>query len=311
MANNKKDLEKPSPNRWIIAVIILLVLGLFSLFAASIVGIFVGAGGDYESGNVAVIKIRGYITIDSDAGFIGPEMASSSSIVELIEEASSDDSIEAIILDINSGGGSPVASYEIAQAVLGANKTTVAWIREVGASGAYWIATSSEYIVANPMSITGSVGVIGSYLDFSGFIEDHNVTYQRMVSGEHKDMGVPFRELTSEEEEMMQANLDLVREEFVNAVAANRELPVDVVDDLSDGQIYLGMKAFELDLVDKLGGKEDVVMYIEDKLEIEAELFELSEDETFLEMLGSVMTGHSFYLGLGLGQGVDRVTVRT
>jgi protease-4 len=294
--------ETPKKNRWVIAVVVLLVLGLFSLFAAGIVGLFVSTSDFYETGNVAVIKIRGMITIDDNGGFASPTTAGSSEIVELIEEAAADELVDAIVLDINSGGGSPVASYEIVEAVLSANKTTVAWVREVGASGAYWIASATDYIVVNPMSITGSIGVIGSYLDFSEFISDHNVSYQRLVSGDYKDMGIPFKELSSEEEAIIQANLDLVRDEFVRSVALNREMNESAISEVANGLYYLGMQAYDLGLVDKLGGKAEVVKYIEDKEDIEVDMYELAPEETFLDALTSVMSSYSFSLGLGIGE---------
>lgn len=282
-----KDLPKPRVRRWITAAVILLLLGLFSFFAAGIVGMFISSQG-IEYGNVAVIKIRGPIMVDSSSRVLSDKVTSSSEVIGLLEKAEENPEVIAIILDINSPGGGAVASYEIAEAVEGSNKTVVAWIREVGASGAYWIASAAEYVVVNPVSITGSIGVISSYLDFSGFIQDHNVSYERLVSGEHKDIGVPFRELTDEERDIFQNDLDLIRMEFVKGVAENRDMTVEEVDAIATGQFFLGTQAKDLGLVDKLGGKEDAIRYIENKHDIEVELAEYKTHKSFSELLSEI-----------------------
>ena len=147
-------------------------------------------------GNVAHIKISGIIMPDAGS-FFNPG-AGSSDIVNFIQQANADSSIKAILLEIDSPGGSPVASAEIAEAVRNSNKTVVAWIRDSGTSGAYWAASAAYKIVAHPLSITGSIGVIGSYLDYAGLLERFNVTYERLVSGQYKDIGSPYKELTAD-----------------------------------------------------------------------------------------------------------------
>ena len=114
------------------------------------------------SGNVALIPIDGVIVGDKDSDFLFESVTSSPEAVELIEKANKNPNIKAIILEINSPGGSAVASEEIANAIRKTNKTTVAWIREAGASGAYWVASATDYVVANRASITGSIVVIAS-----------------------------------------------------------------------------------------------------------------------------------------------------
>lgn len=315
--NDQKKTEQvqqtPPAGRWITAVIILLVIGTFSILAALVIGAFVSTDSTFENGNVALINIRGFITIDAPTELLGPELSSSTEIVELIEKANENDDIKAILLDINSGGGSPVASYEVMQAIKESNKTVVAWMREVGASGAYWIASASDYIVANPMTITGSIGVYGSYLDFSGFIERYNVSYERLVSGEYKDLGTPFKELTKEERAILQDSLDQIREEFIRSVAENRNLSDEEMDRTANGLFYLGKDAKALNLIDKLGGKDDAIAYIEDKHEIEADIVEYKKQKTFMDLLEGVVSGQSFNLGLGLGRGMysDSVSIKT
>src|SRR3989304_3344028 len=136
------------------AFVILLIL----FISANIIAFFISldGGGEGTFGNVALIPIKGAITGDGQPGLFADEGTSSSEIVEMLEDARDDAGIEAVILEINSPGGSAVASAEIAEAVKdvrAANKTVMAWIRESGASGAYWIASASDRIVAHPLSI--------------------------------------------------------------------------------------------------------------------------------------------------------------
>ena len=184
--------------RWGYAIFAAFLLMIAGFIAVGIISLFSGVDVDYLEGNVAMIPIEGVIVGTDSSGLFFDDSVSSLDTIELIEKADRNPNIKAIILQINSPGGSAVASEEIANAVKKTNKTTVAWIREAGASGAYWIASSADYIVSSRVSITGSIGVIASYLEFGNFLEDHNVTYRRLVAGKYKDMGSPMREMTDE-----------------------------------------------------------------------------------------------------------------
>jgi protease-4 len=190
----------------------MIFLSLFSSFIPT----------ELAEGNVAVIPIEGIIQTDDSSTFMPG--VKSATIVELIEEAQEADDIKAILLEINSPGGTPVATDEIATAVKEANKTTVAVIRENGASGAYWIATASDRIFANRMSVTGSIGVQASRLEFTGLIADYNVTYRQLTAGRLKDAGSRFRDMTTEEQKLFQGLLDKLHNEFIKSVAENRHL---------------------------------------------------------------------------------------
>ncbi|MBI2130309.1 S49 family peptidase, partial [Candidatus Woesearchaeota archaeon] len=149
--------------------------------------------------------------------------------------------------------GSPVASEEIANAIKKTNKTSVAWIREIGTSGAYWVASSTDYIIASRVSITGSIGVIASYTEFSGIMKDYNLTYRRLISGKYKDIGDPFKELVPEEQEILQSYLDSIRDYFVEEVAKNRNMKKQEVEKAANGLFYLGGEAKKLGLIDEIG----------------------------------------------------------
>jgi len=212
-----------------------------------------------STGNVAVIDITGAIVGDA-AGY---GSSGSRDYVELLQQAYDDDSIDAVVLRINSPGGSAVASDEVAIMVSESEKPVVAQIREVGASGAYWIATSADHIIANRMSITGSIGVIGSFFDFSGIMDDYNVSYQRFVSGDRKDLGSPFRDMSDDERLLLQSKLDGIHEFFIQAVAENRGMPIDTVRPLANGEFYLGVEAYQHGLVDELGGDREVIAWLQ------------------------------------------------
>ncbi len=249
-------------------------------------------------GNVAVIPIEGLISTDGDNWM--PSIKSAN-IVEQIEKADKNTEIKAILLEINSPGGTPVATDEIANAVKSANKTTIAVIRETGASGAYWIATAADKIFANRMSITGSIGVQASKLEYYGLLADYNVTYRKLTAGRLKDAGTPFREMTPEEQTLFQQLLDGLHNEFIKTVAENRHLPEAKVRELATGFVYLGSEAKELGLVDELGGKKDALKYLEKTLNITAEPVEYKERKTFFEELSGLTSNNFYQIGRGIG----------
>ena len=310
---NSPDEKLHTNFRWGYAVFVIILLTVLGFIAVAILSLF--AGIDFQSlgGNVALIPIEGEITGSRDSGLsFGGAVSLSPDIVEMIEKADKNPSIKAIIFEINSPGGSAVASQEIADAVQKTNKTKVAWIREVGASGAYWIASSSDYVVANRASVTGSIGVIASYLEFPGFLDRYNITYRRLVAGKYKDIGSPFKEMTSEEEAVFQESLDEMRDYFVSEIAKNRHMNKKDVDKIANGLFYLGAQAKDYGLVDELGGKSEVINYIERKEKIKAEIVEYKKHRGLIDVLGDALSQSSFYVGKGIGSEVlDKTTAST
>ena len=301
LASAQEEKAPASNFKWGYAIFVLLLLSMLGFIAVGILSLFVGIDVESLSGNVALIPIDGVIVGSKDSQFLFESVTNSQEVVEFIEKAGKNPNIKAIILEINSPGGSAVASEEIADAVKKTNKTTVAWIREAGASGAYWIASAADYIVANRVSITGSIGVIASYLEFPGLLDKYNITYQRLVSGKYKDIGSPYKEMTVEEKEIFQQNLDSIREYFVSEVAKNRNLNKKDVDKIANGLFYLGSQAKELGLVDELGGKDELISYIERKEGIKADVVEYKKEKTLLELLSEVLGRQSFFVGKGIG----------
>lgn len=249
-------------------------------------------------GNVAVVPIKGMITTDGSGDLFEKSGVESEKVVGWIKKADEDQGTFAILLEINSPGGSPVATDEIARAVKEANKPVVAVIRESGTSGAFWIAAAADYIFANRMSVTGSIGVIGSHLEFAGLLKDYNVTYRRLVAGQYKDAGSRWKEMTPEEQELFQKMLNKIQVEFVQEVSTNRKLPIEKVQEIANGFVLLGSEAKELGLIDALGNKDDAVKYIEQKFNITAKLYEFKPSKSFFEELIGVS---SYNVGKGIG----------
>ncbi len=287
----KKRVREGEPDRMslkkkiVVTVAVLAALTLIGSFLSLIITATGTLSGVSEkTGNVALIKINGPVSVGSER-ILGESVVSSTSVVEKIEKAEENSDIEAIVLDINSPGGTPVASDEIGEAVSKTEKPTVAWIRELGASGAYWIASNSDHLVANRMSITGSIGVSGSYLGFAEFIEQHNVSYNRLVSGEKKDVGSPLKKLRESDKEFLQEKLDSIRQEFVSEVSENRNLSLSEVENLATGEYFLGKEAVKNGLMDQLGGRDEVVSYLKKRNVTEVEFRSYRQKRSFWDKL--------------------------
>jgi len=288
-------------SRWVTALYVILGLTILSFFIAIFISLVIEDDFEGFNGNVAIIEISGPIVAQAQDNIFFEDVTSSDDIRKLIRRANKNKDIKAIIFEINSPGGSAVASDEIGKEIKKINKTTVSWIREIGTSGAYWIASSTDHIVANRMSITGSIGVIASYLSFSGFLEEHNVTYERLVSGKLKDLGSPFKELTQEERFKFQKSLDKIHDEFVEEVAKNRNLKKRDVQKIATGEFFIGSEAKELGLVDELGSRDEVIDYLEKTLDIEVDIVRYKSDRGFLSAFRTSMNEKFYFIGKGIG----------
>ena len=285
----------------------IILITLLSLFLISFIVSKLDTKEAIIQNKIAVIPIKGAITVEGTGDFFGGGGVSSNTVVEFIKKSNEDDGIKGIILEINSPGGGVVASEEIANAVKESEKPVVSWIREVGASGAYWIASASDVIVADPLSLTGSIGVVSSYLGFGGFIEEHNITYERLVSGKYKDTGTPFRGLKEDEREILQNKLDIVYDYFISDVANNRGMEKEKIQEIATGMFYLGSEAKELGLIDSLGGKDTALEAMKELTGFEElQLVSFQERRSLLEALRGVSAFNSFYIGKGIGSEMSK-----
>jgi protease-4 len=273
-----------------VTLLILFGLAVVGTVIAAAITLFSGATG--YGANVAVIPVEG-VLVANDDGSLGSGVAASDTLLADIKRAEEDGSIKAVMFRINSPGGSAVASDEIVTAIKRMKKPSVAVIREEGASGAYWVASATDHVVANPMSVTGSIGVIGSYLSFGRFLEHWNVTYNQLIAGGMKDVGTPFRELTPQERLFLQQKLDTIHEYFLQSVAQNRNLTADQVRPLADGRFFLGSEAKDAGLVDQLGGEQEALDWINATIKAEPVTVVYEHKRSLLDVLTSLSTQRS------------------
>ncbi|MBN1439340.1 MAG: signal peptide peptidase SppA [Anaerolineales bacterium] len=208
---------------------------------------------------VAVIDIVGEIVSGPAASLGVSSLASSDDIVPLVHQAAADSEIRAILLRINSPGGSVVASDEIYHALKECGKPIVVLMGETAASGGYYVSMAAEHLIANPATLTGSIGVISSFPEASELLKNLGVTVSVIKSGEVKDLGSLYRPMTEAEKAEWQKIVNEIYESFVRIVAEGRNMPLEKVRDLADGSVYTGTQALELGLIDALGYQEDAV----------------------------------------------------
>ena len=184
-------------------------------------------------------------------------------------------SIKAIVLRIDSPGGGVVPSQEIHDAIQRVrsknNKAVIASMGSVAASGGYYIAAATDRIVANPGTLTGSIGVIMETANIEGLLHKIGVEGVVIKSGRYKDVGSPLRKMSEEERGLLQKVMDDVHKQFIEAVATGRSLELTDVQALADGRIFTGRQAKDARLVDELGDLEDAIQLAAEVVGIEGE----------------------------------------
>jgi protease-4 len=206
--------------------------------------------------NVAVFPIEGVIL--PFYGLLEYDMVTTPEMVEsFMRSVEEDDQIRAVLVEINSPGGTPVASQRIAERFRNSSLPVIGLAGDLAASGGYMVAAATDYLIASPMSDVGSIGVNMSYVEESKKNEEEGLTYVQLTTGKFKDIGDPNRAITEEERALLQADLQVVHDEFVDIVAKYRGLDRDKIATLADGSSMPGKRALENDLVDALGGREE------------------------------------------------------
>jgi protease IV len=264
-------------------VAILVIASLVAAVAGSVgtietdqrgLGETTSVGGDRGASSwVLVVPVEGPILADAGgAGFFGGFLAGGREIRQTLEDAADDDRVAAVVLVLNTPGGSPVGSEEIAtgvEAVKAAGKPVVAHVTEISASGGMWAMAPADEIIANPSSLVGSVGVIfgplraydgvvaldggifGGGVETTGGIEEFYIT-----AGTSKDLGNPYRKLTDDERRSLQETVDVLYDRFVDHVAANRPVTADELRNGVGALIFDASRAVELGLVDRVGDEQ-------------------------------------------------------
>lgn len=231
-------------------VIVSVIVGFifFSTIAYELEGISDGTC------NVAVLPIEGVI-LPFAAYDEYPLVITPKQVRDFYERAEKDTFIKGVLLEINSPGGAPVASEQVADIIKESKLPTISAIGDIGASGAYLVAAGAKEIIASAMSDVGSIGVTMSYLEASAKNEEEGLTFVELNTGKFKDAGNPDKAITEEEKERFKQDLDIVHKFFVEKIASYRNLSVEEVQALADGASMPGSVAKEKKLVDHLGGR--------------------------------------------------------
>ena len=239
-----------------------IVLLLLMIIGISLALIFGGSDlhGIYPAKEqVAVIYVQGTMITGGMPDGLG--FATSENICKNLRLAAKDANIKAIVLRINSPGGSPAAAQEIVDEIkkAKAEKPVVISMGDVAASAAYYISAPADRIIANPDTITGSIGVIWVFENKSGYYDDEGIDHWVAKSGEFKDMGADWRNLTEKEKTYAKDVVMNAFSRFVDEVAAGRNMTREEVLNLSDGRVYTGTSAIDLGLVDETGNMYDAI----------------------------------------------------
>lgn len=228
--------------------------------------------GELVSSRAAIPVSDMLLTTDGTNQLLTPNYTVSSDTEYYIENAAADPRVKAILIDINSPGGSPAGSSEIASAMKRAGKPVIAVIHEIGASAGYLVASAADRIFALEESAVGSIGVTQSYLSQYEKDKKEGIAYIQLSSGKFKDMLSPNKPLTEEERALAERDIRLLRNDFVRKVARYRNMPYEKVDALADGSTVLGVQAKELGLIDEIGGTEEARNYLTGTIGEEARL---------------------------------------
>lgn len=215
-----------------------------------------------KEGKIGVIYLEGPIVGGGGTGGFWGEPLGTDTLIRHIRKAATDNEVRAIVLRMNTPGGSAAASQEVAEEierVQKAGKIVVTSMGDVAASGGYWIASGTDRIVANPATTTGSIGVIWLVANFQELYHKIGVGQETIKSGPYKDIGSPARTMTPEEKVLLQGMVDDIFEQFVAVVVKGRKMDEKKVRSLADGRIYTGRQAKELGLVDELGNMYDAI----------------------------------------------------
>lgn len=238
--------------KWLLGIFAVLIV-LFFFVVLSIVALFsdsedqdVASG---TGGTIALIELK-------------EPIISSENIVRQFKRYRENSGVKAIVFRVESPGGGVSASQEIYEEVKktrNSGKPVVVSMGAVAASGGYYVACGADKIVANPGSITGSIGVISQFVHVNELLGKIGISSSTIKSGKLKDSGSPFRSMNEDDKKYFQEMIDDVYDQFISTVAKERKLAKDVVKKLADGRVFTGRKAYQLKLIDTLGTYEDAV----------------------------------------------------
>jgi len=293
-------------------IVTLLIIG--GVVVLTIIALFrpgPGTGVSLSAGSpvIALINIDGVLTTgQGGAGsLLGQGSCGSDAIVSTLSEVRQDPRVRAVVLRVNSPGGSAAAAQEISEelaALRQDGKVVVTSMGDTAASGAYWIAANTDHIMANAATMTGSIGVIWQVANYQELYQKLGIQYVTFTSGPYKDMGSTSRQLTEAEKEIMAAMIDDIYGQFVDTVTAGRNMTREEVLALADGRIFTGNQALAVGLVDSLGGLKKAIAKAAELAGVEGdyqvrEFGRKSAWEIFLGEVRSALRGLGALGGLG------------
>jgi len=215
-----------------------------------------------QSEKIAIIYVEGVIVGGRGQSNVFVEQGGTDQVIKQLHEARDDESVKAVVLRINSPGGSASASQEVGEEIKkmrAKGKVVVTSMGDVAASGGYWLAACTDKIYANSTTMTGSIGVYVPYANWEELYKKVGVYQEKIKSGPHKDILSPERAMTNEERVIIQVMVDDIYNQFVGVVAEGRHMDESAVRKLADGRIYTGNQAKQLGLVDELGNMYDAI----------------------------------------------------
>ena len=239
------------------AIVILLLLVV--IFSAAFVN-WKTAWHKPAANKIAVIHVEGVIVGGRGQGGFFGEPGGTDQLIKRLHEARDAADVKAVILRINSPGGSAPASQEVGEEIIKlreSGKVVVASMGDMAASGGYWLAACTDKIYANPTTLTGSIGVYIPYANWQELFQKVGIKQEKIKSGPYKDILSPDRQMTDAERAMLQLMVDDIYEQFISVVATGRKMDEQRVRQLADGRVYTGNQAKELGLVDELGNMYD------------------------------------------------------
>ena len=288
----------PSPpqsrDRLALSIVAFVFGGLFLVFFGFLLLAYraVTSEGPRGSGggpHIGVVELKGVI----GGGATGVD---GGTVLKQLRRFEEDDGLKAVVIRIDSPGGAVGTSQEIHDEVvrLSGKKVVVCSLGDLAASGGFYIAVACPKIVANPGTLTGSIGVISQFLNLKGLAQRFDVRMETVKSGALKDAGNPFRDMTPEDRAYWQALVDRTYKQFLAAVAAGRKMDVEKVRPVADGRVITGEEAKERGLVDQLGNFYDAVELAKTQAKLQGEpvlIYPPDEKARFLEQLFGGVAG--------------------
>ena len=273
-------------NVWkIVSIVLICVIVLFMFLVGCFLINFFGGGFGRTSYNVGdsvyEIRLEGVISGEQYSGLLGGGTVTPEYIIGQLDAAESNPNVKAILLRVNSPGGSPSASQEIYEEIRKIEKPVVVSVSETCASGAYYVSCAADKIIANRSSSVGSIGVIMQIPNYEDLYEKLGIKYTTIKQGKYKDIGSSDRPITAEERKLLEDQLKVIYQQFITDVAEARNMEVSEVEELATGWVFLGTEALDLGLIDGIGNYKDAIDIAAELGGIEGEPVVIREETSY------------------------------